>query len=267
MRGLDVLNNPSVDSLLKAVAGGGALPASLGVVPTGLVDGGVEGRGAGHGLVGGGQEDDLGVGGLGHGLHGLEVADLHGRGGREDVGGLAHELGGLDLGLGGDDLALANTLALGGHGQGTLELLAEDDVLDEHALDPHAPAERHVLDDLPDALRELLAALDDVLQDARAHDVAEGRLRALDEGLLHVRDAEGHLVRARDVVVDDGREVDGDVVLGHADLSGDLCFVLPPLVMNGLKDEELGVDRSLRTDNLNLHVDLDKTLAERVDLD
>jgi hypothetical protein len=35
-----------------------------------------------------GQENHLAVGGLGHGLHGLEVTDLHGRGGGEDIGGL-----------------------------------------------------------------------------------------------------------------------------------------------------------------------------------
>lgn len=126
---------------------------------------------AGHRLVGGGQEDDLGVRRLGHGLHRLEVTDLHGGRGREDVGGLAHQLGALDLRLGGDDLALAETLALRRHGERALELLAEDDVLDEHGLDLHAPAAGDVLDDLPDARRDLLATLDDVLQDARAYDV------------------------------------------------------------------------------------------------
>lgn len=50
-----------------------------------------------HGLVLRGQEDDLAVGRLGHGLHGLEVSDLHGRGAGQDVGGLAHELGGFHL--------------------------------------------------------------------------------------------------------------------------------------------------------------------------
>lgn len=173
-------------------------------------------RGAGH-------EDDLAAGTLGHGLHGLQVADLHGRGAGQDVGGLAHEFGGLDLGAGGDDFGLADALGLGRHGQRVLQLVAEDDVLDQHALDLHAPAGRDALDDLADGLRDFLAALDDVLQDAGADDVAEGGLRAFDKGLADVGDAEGGFVRGRDVVVDHGGEVQGDVVFGHADLSGDLC--------------------------------------------
>lgn len=50
-----------------------------------------------HSLVGSRQEDDLAVGGLGHGLHSFEVTDLHGGSGAQDVGGLAHQLGRLDL--------------------------------------------------------------------------------------------------------------------------------------------------------------------------
>ena len=71
-----------------------------------------------------------------------------------------------------DDLALADPFALGGHGQRLLQLLAEDDVLDQHALDLHAPAAGHLLDYLADGLGNLLAALDDVLSD-------EGRLARL----------------------------------------------------------------------------------------
>ena len=92
---------------------------------------GVVERGA-HRWAGTGKEDDLAVGRLSHGLHGFEVADLHGRSGTEDVGGLTHQLGGFDLevllvmnsmatrewtylGLCSDDLAFTDTLALGGH--------------------------------------------------------------------------------------------------------------------------------------------------------
>lgn len=56
-----------------------------------------DGLAHGHGLVRSRKEDNFAVGGLGHGLHSLEVSDLHGRGGAEDVGGLAHQLGGFDL--------------------------------------------------------------------------------------------------------------------------------------------------------------------------
>ena len=72
--------------------------------------------------------------------------------------------------------------------------------------------------------------------------MSQRRLRALDQRLANVGDAEGGLVRRRDVVVDDGGQVEGDVVLGHADLAGDL-------------------------DDLDLDVDLDEAFGERVDLD
>lgn len=143
---------------------------------------------------------------------------------------------------GGNDLALADALALGGHGERLLQLLAEDDVLDQHALDLDAPAGGDVLDDLADALGDLLAALNHVLQHAGADDVAQRRLGALDQGLAHVGDAEGGLVRRHDVVVDDRRQLQRHVVLGHADLLGHL-------------------------DDLDLDVDLDQALAQRVDLD
>lgn len=62
-------------------------------------------------------EDDLGVRGLGHSLHCLKLADLHSGRAGEDISGLTHQLGSLDLGPGGNDLALSDTLALGGHGE------------------------------------------------------------------------------------------------------------------------------------------------------
>ena len=98
---LNVLHNASVHGGLET----GILLTSkvpkLGVLGTALARlvGGRASDGAAHvhGLVGGGQEDDLAVGRLGHGLHGLEVADLHGGRGAQNVGGLAHQLGGFDL--------------------------------------------------------------------------------------------------------------------------------------------------------------------------
>ena len=208
---LDVLDDVGVQGLLE-----------IGVAAVG----GALGEGVGHGLGAdgrrAGQEDDLAVGRLGHSLHGLEITDLHGGGAAQDIGGLAHELGGLDLGARSNDLGLSDPLALGGHGQRFLELVAEDDVLDKHALDLHAPAGRDVLDDLANGLRDLLTALDDILEHARAHDVPQRRLCTLDQRRAHVGDAERGLVGRRDVVVDDGREVERDVVLGHADLLGDL---------------------------------------------
>ena len=186
-----------------------------------------------HSLIGSRQENNLAVGRLGHGLHGLEVPDLHGGRGGEDVGGLAHELGGLDLGAGGDDFGLADSLALSGHGERVLQVGAEDDVLDQHALDLHAPPRGDVLDDLADGLGNLFAALDDVLEDARADDVAEGGLCAFDECLADVADAEGCLVGRGDVVVDDRCEVEGYIVFGHADLLWDLYNATMTMVSIG----------------------------------
>ena len=170
-----------------------------------------------------GQEDDLAVRALGHGLHSLQVADLH-RGRRgQDVSGLAHEFRGLDFGAGGDDLGFSDSLRLRGHGQRVLQLVGENHVFDQHTLDLDTPPGGDVFDDLADGLGDLFAALDDVLEDAGADDVTQGRLGALDQRLAHVGDAEGGLVGGGDVVVDYGGEVQGYVVLGHADLLGDLC--------------------------------------------
>ena len=102
-----------------------------------------------------------------------------------------------------NNLSLTSPLALRGHGKAVLELLAEDDVLYEHALDSYAPACCCLVDNLPDTLRNLLAALDNVLEDAGTDDVAKGGLSSLDEGSADVGDSEGSLVWADDVIVDD----------------------------------------------------------------
>ena len=82
-RDLDVLDDTSVQGLLET----GILTSKVFEVDVALfaLEGlGVRHRGVKgglltrHCLVGGRQEDDLAVGRLGHGLHSLEVADLHG---------------------------------------------------------------------------------------------------------------------------------------------------------------------------------------------
>ena len=173
-------------------------------------------------------------------MHGFEVADLHSGSGGENVGGLSHELGRFDLGLGSNDLGFTDTLALGGHGEGLLELGAENDILYKHALYLDAPAGGNIFDDLTNRLGKLLATLDDVLKNSGANDVAESCLSTFDQGLADVGDAKGSLVGGDDVVVDDRGESEGDIVLGHAGLLGDLCY-------------------------LNLDVDLNEALGERVD--
>lgn len=92
---------------------------------------------------------------------------------------LSHQLGGLDLGTRSNDLCLTSALALRRHGKRVLQVLAEDDVLDEHRLDLDAPAQRRLLNDLANRLGNLLAALNHVLQHARTYDVAQRRLCAL----------------------------------------------------------------------------------------
>jgi len=72
--------------------------------------------------------------------------------------------------------------------------------------------------------------------------VAERGLGALNEGLADVADTECCLVWRRDAVVDDGSQVERDVVLGHAHLLRHL-------------------------DDLDLDVDLDKLLRQWVDVD
>jgi hypothetical protein len=72
--------------------------------------------------------------------------------------------------------------------------------------------------------------------------VTQGGLGTLHEGLANVGNTESGLVGRNNVVVDDGGEAQGDVVLCHANLLWNLC-------------------------SLNLDVDRDETLAERVDLD
>ena len=116
---------------------------------------GVVGNVLHDGLVRSRQEYDLAVRGLGHRLHGFEVANLHGRGRGEDIGGLGrrklvflyhlwmpdrmtmviyltHQFGRLHLGTGSDDFALTDPLGLSRHGERVLQLIAEDDVFDEH---------------------------------------------------------------------------------------------------------------------------------------
>lgn len=158
------------------------------------------------------------------------------------MAGTARGANGTNLSLGSDNLALTNPLALGGHGQRLLQLLAENDILDEHALDLYTPPGGNVLDDLANGLRELFPTLNHVLEDSCAHDVTQCSLGPLDQGLADVGDSKGGLVRADNVVVDYRRQVERDVVLGHADLLRDL-------------------------DDLDLDVDLDQALGEGVDLD
>lgn len=104
MRGtkLEIFHDASVHGLLEtwvltskiaSIAGGaGATFTGLGEIAQCSIHGSCV-----EGLAVARQKDDLAVGRLGHSLHSLEVADLHGWRRTQDVGGLAHQLGGFDL--------------------------------------------------------------------------------------------------------------------------------------------------------------------------
>jgi len=63
-----------------------------------------------------------------------------------------------------------------------------------------------MFDDLANAHCDLLAALDDVLKEAGANDMAQGGLSTFDERLTDIRDGEGGAVGLVDVVVDNGSD-------------------------------------------------------------
>jgi len=94
---LHVLDDVRVDGTLEAGAAACILACGVGLDAEGVAGGGGwvrggsvgvgvgVGEGALDGLVLGGQKDDFAVGGFGHGLHCLEVSDLHGGRAGEDV--------------------------------------------------------------------------------------------------------------------------------------------------------------------------------------
>ena len=136
-------------------------------------------------------------------LTSLQLPDLHRRRRSQDICRLPHQARRVDLRPRRDDLTLTQALLLRGGGQARRNLGREDDVLDEDALDGYTPLVRDVADDLGNLEGDGLALGDDGLDGARADDVAEGGLRALDEGLAEVADAEGSAVGVGDLEVDD----------------------------------------------------------------
>jgi hypothetical protein len=123
-----------------------------------------------------------------------------------------------------------------------LKVLAKDYVLDKHGLDLDTPSRSSVFNDLADRLSDLLTTLDHILKNTGTNDVAKCGLCALNECLTNVADAEGCFVRGRNAVVDDGRQLQRYVILGHADLLRNF-------------------------DDLDLDIDLDKLLRQRVHVD
>jgi hypothetical protein len=119
--------------------------------------------------------------------------------------------------------------------------LAEDDVLDEHTLDLDTPSSCDILNNLTNRLGNLFTALNDILENACANDVAESSLSTLNEGLANIGDAKSRNMRSDNMIVNDRSKAQSYVVLGHTDLLGHLG-------------------------DLDLDIHLDEVLAERVDL-
>lgn len=99
-----------------------------------------------------------------------------------------------------------------------------------------------MLDDFFNLGRDRFALREDALQVPAPDDVAEGRLRALDQRATDVRDTKGGAVRVRDLPDDDGFDLRLQVVFGQDRLERQL-------------------------DDLNLDVNVSKRFRERVDFD
>lgn len=120
--------------------------------------------------------------------------------------------------------------------------MTEGNVLDEHALDLNTPASSNIFDNLSNGLCNLLTTLNDILENARTKNMAQSGLRTLNKRLANIGDTKSGNMRSDNVVVDDRGQAQSNIVLRHTDLLRDFC-------------------------NLNLHVDGDEILAERVDAD
>lgn len=254
VRGLHILHDPGVHSALEALSVASELVRALGAGQmVTIADGAVIlvmtwslSRSLScselllNCLVLGREENDLAVRRLGHGLHSLEVSDLHSWCRAQNISGLTHEFGGLDFSPGADDFGFSGSLGLSGHGERVLEFLREYDVLDQHALNLYTPASSRLLDDFADRLCYFFSPFNHILQHSCANNVSERRLRSFHKRCSQVGDSEGGFVWGGDVVVNNRGKMQVDVVLGHTDLTRDF-------------------------DDLDLDVDLDEIFGERVD--
>ena len=189
------------------------------------------------------REDDGGVllhADLGEGL---QVAQLQGHGlGGHERGGVDQLGGGVELALGVDDLGAALAFGLGLLGHGAQHVLRHVDLLDLDGDDLEAEGRGVAVDDGLDALVELVAVGEHLVEIDFAEDGAQrglGELRGLvdvvgdlDDGLDGIDDAQG----------DDGVDLEGDVVAGDDVLRGDLHGLLAQGdaddLVDGAEDED-----------------------------
>ena len=160
----------------------------------------------------------------------LQVAQLQRRGvAAHDLGGVEQALGGLELALGVDDLGAALALGLGLAGHGALHALRDADVLDLDRGHLHAPRLGLLVDDLLQALVELLALGQQRVEVGPAEHRAQRGLGDLRRGVPDPLDLDHRLDRVDHAEVGDrvdlGRHVVArDHVLGR-DLEGDRAQV------------------------------------------
>lgn len=129
---------------------------------------------------------------------------MHSSRGRKDISSLAHKPGSVNLCTSRDDFGFSDTLLLGGRRERSGYLCAENDILDEDALDGHAPLVGDISNNFSDFESDCFTLSDDTLDGPCADDVAESCLGTLGESLTEVADTKSSTVWVGDLEIDDG---------------------------------------------------------------
>lgn len=178
------------------------------------------------GFVGevGRKEDDGLLGGVGADfLEGLEGADVDAaRGLGEHVCGFGDGCGSGFLAFSGDDGGAAFAFGLGLLGHGTFHVGREFYVLETDAFDVDAPFVGLGVDDFANLGGDFVAFAENFVEVEVAGDVAKGGLGEGAGGVAIVRGFEDGLLGVDDAGIDDGVDIDGDVVAGDDFLLGDV---------------------------------------------
>lgn len=172
----------------------------------------------GSGFVGeiGRKKDDSFLRGVGADFfEGLEGADV------DAAWGLGKEMGGFGnsgssglFAFGGDDGGAAFALSLGLFGHSAFHIGRELDVLKANALDINTPFVGLGVDDFADLGGDFVAFAKDFVEVEVAGDVAEGGLGESAGGVAVIGGFEDGFLGVDDASIDDGVNIDGDVVAG-----------------------------------------------------
>src|ERR1035441_1399293 len=170
---------------------------------------------------------------------GLEIAELQGHGlSSHERGGFDELCRGVELAFGVDDLGAALALSLGLLGHGAEHVFRHVDLFDLDGDDFDAEGRRVAVNDGLDALVELVAVRENLVQFDFAEDGAESRLGEL-RGLVDVvGDLNDGLDWIDDAQRNDGVDLEGDVVAGNDVLRRDFHGLLAKA------DADDGVDRA-----------------------